>query len=440
MNRQNYSISLLILLSLIAGMQCTWSQLQPAPGEVPARTLTLEECRHLALEQNRKIKAAKFQMEASYAVQKSVAANALPSVDGSMMGVYLGEPLGGALNGAIPKYFANGSVTVSQAIYAGGKIRYGKQAAEKGTEIHEAQLALTEAEVLLLAEKAYWQVIQGNEKITLATRFKEMVQSLQHDLKNAYDAGLIYKNDLLRVDVTLNEADLNVSRAKDGVVMARLNLAQVMGVPGSTDFILADSVSGTFDVPSAQMDTATAKRPEIILLHKVLQAEELQRKILRADLLPTIGVSASGLAAMGKGVNISDGSNSMTTYYGLANISFPLFDWGKRAGKVKEQSYKISAQQQQLLETNELIQLEIQNAYLQLNHSARKVSNSLLSLQQADENLKLANDRFKAGTIVAKDVQEAQAIWQQAYSNVIDAKIEYKINTATYKKATGERN
>ena len=29
-------------------------------------------------------------------------------------------------------------------------------------------------------------------------------------------------------------------------------------------------------------------------------------------------------------------------------------------------------------------------------------------------------------------------LWQQAYSNVIDAKAEYKVNEARYKKAIGE--
>ena len=62
----------------------------------------------------------------------------------------------------------------------------------------------------------------------------------------------------------------------------------------------------------------------------------------------------------------------------------------------------------------------------------------MLSVDQASENLKLATDRFQAGTIVAKDVQEAQVIWQQAYSNLIDAKVEYKINEVLYRKSIGE--
>jgi hypothetical protein len=54
----------------------------------------------------------------------------------------------------------------------------------------------------------------GEGKIVLAQKYKEMLLQLQKELKNAVDAGLTYKNDLLRVEVNLNEADLNITKAR----------------------------------------------------------------------------------------------------------------------------------------------------------------------------------------------------------------------------------
>jgi len=125
------------------------------------------------------------------------------------------------------------------------------------------------------------------------------------------------------------------------------------------------------------------------------------------------------------------------TYYGLVSANIPIFDWGARKQKVKEQAYKIAAQQTQLEETKQLISLEVQQAWLQLNQSAKRIELSGASLEQAEENLRLSNDRFKAGTIVGKDLLEAQTIWEVANSNVIDAKVEYRINEAILKKALG---
>jgi outer membrane protein TolC len=406
-----------------------------------SQQLSLEQCRNLALTQNKKLKAAQYDIDAARAAVKTAETNIYPSIDGSATGVYLGKPLSGAM-GIIPKNeMLIGSVTATEPIYSGGKIKLGKQAAGKGVEIRQEQKALTESEVLFNVDKAYWQVVQVKEKIVLAETYKEMLTSLQQDLKNSFDAGMIYKNDLLRVEVNLNEAELNSSKAKDGLVLAKLNLAQMIGMAGNIDFSLADSATGNFkELPADSAILIAEQRPEIRLLRKSLEMEELQKKIIKADLKPTIGVSASGLAAGGQHVNISNGKDFLASYYAIASLSFPIFDWGKNASKVKEQTFKIASQQQQLDETIELMNLEVQNAYLQLNQSVKRINLSRLSLEQADENLRLANDRYKAGTVVGKDVLEAQAIWQQAYSNLIDAKVEYKIDDANLRKALGSKN
>lgn len=404
-----------------------------------SQQLSLEECHRLALTQNKKIKSAQYEIDAAKSALQNAGLNAYPSIDASLMGIYLGKPIGGALN-TIPDEMLTGSVTASQPIYAGGKIKLGKQAAGKGVEIRQEQKALAESEVLFNVDKAYWQVVQVKEKIILAETYKEMLTALQEDLKNSFDAGLIYKNDLLRVEVNLNEAKLNITKANDGLVLAKLNLAQIIGTAGNADFSLVDSATGNFKELLADSAKLIAEqRPEIRLLRKSLEIEELQKKIIKADLKPTIGVSASGLTAWGQHVNISSQKDFLASYYGIASLSIPIFDWGKNASKVKEQTFKIASQQQQLDETIELMNLEVQSAYLQLNQSVKKINLSTLSLQQADENLRLANDRYKAGTVVGKDVLEAQAIWQQAYSSLIDAKVECKINNANLRKALGSK-
>jgi outer membrane protein TolC len=146
----------------------------------------------------------------------------------------------------------------------------------------------------------------------------------------------------------------------------------------------------------------------------------------------------SGFSSYGEKINFSNGNNDLTSYYSAISISMPVFDWGKNRKKVKEQNFKIQSKQAELEEQKELIDIEVQNAYLQLNQSVKKINLSTSSLKQANENLRLANDRYKVGTIIGKDVLEAQVIWQEAYSNTIDAKVEYKVNAANYKKAIGE--
>ncbi|REA60898.1 hypothetical protein DSL64_13430 [Dyadobacter luteus] len=399
------------------------------------RSVTLEEVRRLAVEQNKKIKQAQHQIDAARAAQDGTKGLDKPAIDGSIAAFHVGKPLSNLL----PAVGVSPSLTVTQPIYAGGKIKIGRDLATKGVQIQEAQKALTETEVLLNVDKAYWQIVSLKEKIKLAEKFEALLESLSKELTNSYDAGMIYKNDLLRVQVQRNETELNISKATDGLELSKMNLAQIIGAPLDSDLMPADSVVGTFDaITAGSAATAIEGRAEIALLKKVVELEELQEKMLKADFRPTVGVLAGGFVGIGKKMNIETGGNSMASYFGMLSVNIPIWDWGQKASKVKEQGFKLRAQQIQLAETKELLSLEIQNAYLSLNQAARKIELSGASLQQAEENLRLSNDRFKAGTVTGQDVLEAQTLWAQANSNIIDARIEYKVSEAVYKKAIGE--
>jgi outer membrane protein len=404
---------------------------------IAQRALSLEEARQLAVSRNNNLKAAQLKIEGAKAQKAEADAKDKPRLDGSVTSWYFSKPF----NTVLPDYGVSPMVTASQPIYAGGKIRSGKEMAAKGIEISEEQKAFTTAEVVLATESAYWQVVAAKEKIKLAEQFARQLDGLYTELNNAYKAGLTYKNDVLRVRVQQNDNELNLTRANDAWILAKLNLAQITGLGDSTDFVIPDSIFGHFnkEAMSRSMNEITSNRPEVKILQKAIEAERIKEKMLKADFKPTIGLNVSGLTSFGKqGINLTKPtSNSMSSYYGMVQLSIPLIDWGQRRQKIRQQQFNIEAQQHQLQETKEKISLEVQQAYLQLNESAKRVELSGASLEQAEENLRLSNDRLKAGTITGQDVLEAQTIWQQAFSNIIDAKAAYRINEAKLYKALG---
>ncbi|HJV18798.1 MAG TPA: TolC family protein [Sediminibacterium sp.] len=402
---------------------------------VAQTVLTLDEAKVLAIKQNNNLKMADQYIAAARAAKEGAGVAGKPKIDGSANGFYFGSPL----NKILPEYGASVGLGVTQPIYAGGKVKLGIETAAKLVEIQESRKVLTTAEVLFNVEKAYWQAVNANDKIKLVNKNISLTKAILNDLNNLYVAGIIYKNDVLRAQVQLNDAELNLVKATDGLTLAKLNLAQLTGMGDSTNFVINDSITGNFKPSEKNVYEALNKRPEITLLNKSIEVQQLQKKLLQADSKPSVGIGLNVLGAAGKqGINPTNTSNVLGSYYGLVSVSVPIFDWGGRKSKINEQSYKIAAQQTQLAETQQLITVEVQQAYLQLGQSAKRIDLAITSLQQAEENLRLTNDRFKAGTVVGKDLLEAQTIWEQANSNLIDAKVEYRINEAALKKAMGE--
>lgn len=406
-------------------------------GTIAQEALTLEKARELALQRNTRLRMEEERVNAAKAAQLQANTAGKPTVDGSVTGFYFGKPI----NQVLPEYGVSPSVSVTQPIYTGGKIKLSKEAAGKAVELQQQQKALTTSEVLFNTEKAYWDVVAAKEKIKLANQFHKQLEALHTDLNNQFSAGLIYKNDVLRVEVQLNEAKMSLLRSEDGLEVARLVLTQVTGIERDSVFTVKDSVEGIFEriTPDTAYAVVYGNRPEVKLLEKNIELSVLQQKILNAEFKPTIGLSASGLGAFGKaGINPGNASNNaMASYYGMVSLSIPIFDWGSRKQKIKQQQFGIAAQQLQLQEIKEQMSIEVRQAYLALNQAAKNVELSGASLAQANENLKLSNDRFQAGTIVGKDVLEAQTIWEQAVISIIDAKIYYRVSEAALKKALG---
>ncbi|GEQ86432.1 membrane protein [Patiriisocius marinistellae] len=398
--------------------------------------LTLEQAKVLANDNNKNTKRAMRNIEAAKAAQASVYASDKPFVDASAMGIHVGDPL----NVLLPENQATASVGVTQIIYAGGKINTAKKISNTAVELYTSQRELTQSEVLLDVETTYWQIINVNAKVDLANKYKELLAALLRDLSNSFDAGLIYKNDILQVQVQLNQAELDLITAKDNLSILKLKLAQLIGLENS-NFEVSDFLDNSLMLSQkVNVDEAVAKRPEVKILNNAVEIEKLQSKVLDADRKPTVSFNVNGLYATGKQIDFTDTSNDFASYYGVLSVNIPVFDWGGRKQKVKEQQFKTEAKQLELEDTQELILIQIENAYLELQQAIKRVEITEESLEQADENLRLHQDRFDAGTVIGKDVLEAQVLWQKAYSEVIDAKAMSQISQANYNKVTGTLN
>ncbi|MGJ1367297.1 TolC family protein [Chryseobacterium sp. Marseille-Q5410] len=415
---------------------CGFALLQGTNNLFAQQQLTLAESKELALKNNNRIGKAKEDVIATQSDKLIADVAGRPKLDASATAFYFGEPL----NTMLPEYGFAPMVSVTQPIYTGGKIKYGKQMAETNIQMSNAQQRLVEDEVLLATETAYWLVVQAKEEIKLEQQVKKQLASHYTFLNNQFEAGLIYKNDVLRAKVLQNENEARLQAAENKLVLSKRRLSQLIGTEDPTGIDVADTLSTSDFLKQGVLKAADANRPEIELATNGIKMSELTKSMLKADLKPSVGLSLNGMAAFGKeGINFGDPTkNHMLTYFGMLSVKIPVFDWGSRKEKVKQQEANIRSAEYGLKELKSQITVEIEQATLNLQLQANNIDLMQASLIEADENLKLSNDRFKAGTITGEDVLIAETLWQRAYSNMLDAKVRYKIAEAVYNKATGQ--
>ncbi|NOU59409.1 TolC family protein [Marinifilum caeruleilacunae] len=430
-------------------------------------TLSLQESRKLALEYNQRIKIAdelisesesnvKFAFthflpnlsaEGNYNYLHDIDDISLPgfflptanSIDEARLGNYTGDsdvyfPGLQMEMGNIDYYSAN--LILSQPIYAGGKVRSNYNMAKLGSDLSLFNRKLEASEVTMETDEAYWNLVSVNERVKVAEKYVDMLNQLVTDLKNAFDLELTTKNELLKAQVQFNQAKLDLFRIKNARVLSSMALCQVIGKDLKTEIITSDTLIlvENKSIENNFIQKAMQQRPEILMLGKQVEIDKQEEISTRADYLPQLGVGAS-YGYTSKIENLMESRQNLSVQ---ASLSVPIFHWNERKHRVAAKKYQTRQRELQLDRTKDLVSLEVQQAYFNLQEAYQQKELADISMSQAEENVSITKNSFYEGLANATEMLDAQAFWQQAHTELIDAKINFKLKESGFLKAIGE--
>tara|TARA_R110002050_G_scaffold20348_1_gene57648 strand:- start:35290 stop:36612 length:1323 start_codon:yes stop_codon:yes gene_type:complete len=428
-----------------------------------AQELSLDSCKAFAISNNISLKNAQLELDAAEKVKQNAFTNYFPKVDAGAftmkssskiiqaetpefnLPVYDGNPatIPGATEFAyvpgmdigILDNVSTGYVTAIQPLFTGGRIYNGNKLADIGSSIKSDQLSLTTNEVLVKTEYLYWTVISLNEKKKTLAGYESLLQSFKKDASVSFDAGLIQKSDLLKIELELNKIEAQKLQLENGLAMVKMTLSQHIGIPYSENLVLTDSTL-TVNTPLSTFVTpqsALMNRSEYKILNKAVTAEELQQKMAQGEYLPSIAVGVSGYY-----LDMMD--NQSTNAMAFATLSIPISDWWGGSYKKQEHIIKVEIAQNNLSEKSELLQLQMEKTFMDLNESFQQIKVAEATVLQANEYFTEIKNGHDAGIVSTSDLLESRALLQQANDALTDAKAGYKIKLAYYIQATAQTN
>ena len=194
----------------------------------------LEDCKRIAIENNRKLKNSRLEIQASEQLKKDAFTNFFPTISASGAGILPKDPIVsmnmmGMQLGLLEKGFQAG-ITVTQPIFAGGRIINGNKLASLGTEVNRFQAKLSENEVVLNTESMYWQLVSLYEKNRTLDIIDTQLDTLLKDVELAYKTGLITLNDVLKVKLKKNEVKSARINLDNGIKLLKMSLCQQMNI------------------------------------------------------------------------------------------------------------------------------------------------------------------------------------------------------------------
>jgi outer membrane protein len=297
----------------------------------------------------------------------------------------------------------------------------------------------------------FYAVLLAREKVRVQEQNVELFASQLKDSRSQFQAGTVSSFEVLRAQVSLANAQPDLITARNDLRIAVEQLRQSLGAaperaPGGAPFPqLAGSLDyapTAYDLESA-LASAREHRPELQRLAKLSEAGEQQVTGARSNYLPNVGVFA-GYEWDGSGLNAGGSSfpGLPSSFHGQgwlvgAQSSWSIFDGRTTAGKVVQA--KSQLRQARLAQDQEAlaVEVDVRQAFSSWQEATELVAASGKTVEQASEALRLADNRFKAGTATQLDVLTSQVSLTQARTNQVQAVYTYLVASATLRKAMG---
>lgn len=446
--------------------------------------LDCRQCRAMALENSRQMAIAGKQREKALYTTRSVKAGFFPRLSATGLGFYNREEYSYKLDGGyLPTYVSDAQgqlrpnvkldpvtgnpmtgpdgrpvfneyaflpdigikigmrgvyvvgVQVEQPVYLGGKVRAAYRMALTGEEIAEENIRFNRSEVLLATDKAYWRLVQVQEQVEAAGAYYKVVRELLKTVSNSQEVGMLSGNDVLKVQVRCNEAELMLQKARNGLELSRMDLCRLIGLPLETQLHLEDSLPETTAPGLLEEEGGLEQRPDYSLLKQEVELHQRQIDLTRSGFLPQIGVSIGG--GYSGGLELNGSSDAGVSLNLLASVRVPLFYWGEGRNKIKVARTEQEMSQLNLEESAQLMRLEIAAARFNIQDAQTRIKMAKNALLQAEDNLRISNDQYKVGMERLTNLLEAQAQWQEAQTQWVEAKAALRISETQYLKSIG---
>ncbi len=452
----------ILLLTFVVTVSCMHAQ----------RMLTLEECRNLAIQNNKelqisgeKIKMADNEKKAAFTKYfPQLSANGaymwnqkdINLLDMGALSSSLSSSLGGLAQLPMIQHLMSGvndmqhldvqniwvgNVSLVQPVFMGGKIVNYNQITKFAKQLAESMNNLQLQDLIYKTDETYWQVISLVNKKKLADAYVDLLRKMDSDVIAMIYEGVATEADGLSVKVKLNEAEMAQTKVENGLALTRMLLAQICGLSLEEDLSLADEKLDNFPVEttqaSADLNEAFMNRNELRSLDLATKIYKRKERIALAEMLPNVALAANYFVT---NPNVFNGFKN--DFAGMFNVGVmvkvPLSGWWE--GTYRRNSAKAETRIKTLewQDAREKIELQVNQSVYKVNEAGKKLIASSRNMENAEENLRRANFGFEEGVIPALNLMEAQTAWVSARSSLIDAQIEVKLTEVYLSKALGK--
>jgi len=397
--------------------------------------ITLDRSIGIALKKNPQIVAATSSVDVSQSRVGEARANYYPQL--SAQGGYSRiSPMQGTAAPINNYDLYTGSVSASQNLIDFGKTSSQVTISKYNLEASRSDLNTTSDRIIFNVKQAYYNVLQARRSREVSADIVKQFQQHLDQAKGFYEVGTKAKIDVTKAEVDLSNARLNLIKAENAVKISWVILNNAMGMPYAPEYTVEDNLAiHKFEITFDEaLKRAYENRPDLKALVAKREAAQEAVGLARTGYYPVLNGSASyGRSGQDRDLKLDHGWSAGVV------LTIPLFNGfltSHQVAEAKSNLYLLKANEETL---RQQVLLDIQSAYLNLQQANDSIATAELAVQQAQENLDLANGRYAAGVGSPIEVTDAFAAYSNAQASYTNALYSYKIAQASIEQAMGAR-
>jgi outer membrane protein len=330
--------------------------------------------------------------------------------------------------------------TITQPLFTGFALISSYDLAKLGIDQARLEVELEKLDLALQVKEAYFGILKADKAFEVAKKAVESLASHVEVAQNFYDVGMIPINELLKAEVELSKARHELMRARNSARLARASFNTVLSrsieAPVQVKDILVYQEVGC-DLQD-YLPKALKNRPEIKTIDLAIRQTDQQIRLAKSKKYPEIAFTYDYIKE-GDDMTVSgDEYHDASRWEATVGLKWTFWEWGKTRSAVREKESvkKRFLNQKKALEDS--ILLDVKNALLDLELAREDIPTTKKAVEQAEENLRVSEERFKVQATTTTEVLDAQTLLTRARSTYYDALYNQNLAMAKLKRAIGE--
>jgi len=331
-------------------------------------------------------------------------------------------------------------ISLNQTIYDGGQSFNQVRQAKLNLHIAKLNQRSTKIQVIQNVIKSYYGLLQAQKLLNVAEKNLEMSEQQISLVKKQFDLGVVRKTDLLKAEVSVGQARVDVLNRKANLENARRVLFNDMGLQDFGQSITAiddEWLAATIPTSADIMELLKTQNPSLLVSQAQINLGDLNYKILKGLRLPSLNSSVNYSA---NGENSEELMNAIKDDWSLGmnvTLSMPIYTGHNLS--IQQQQAKLSRQQSEYDYTTLLNNLRVQAELIRksLNNYAEIIPLNKAIVASAEEDLKFVRERYSLGSATILEVLDAQVSLIRSNSTLINTIHDARMQEASLKALLG---